>query len=184
MGNGNLKKVLITGGAGFIGSSLSIELVLKGYYVTVIDNMSPQIHGGDYRQSVLFQKIQGIIEFVKGDVLDKYIMTKLIQSHDAIIHLAAETGTGQSMYQIHKYTDVNVNGTSLLLDIIANEENVNIKKLIIASSRAIYGEGAYVFYNKRFDKYVHKVADDLIQPLSAEWRKHIFNFVTKKHKNS
>lgn len=144
MGNGNIKKVLITGGAGFIGSSLCIALKQKGYFITVIDNMSPQIHGDDYKQSVLFQKIQGIVAFVKGDVLDKSIMTTLIQSHDAIIHLAAETGTGQSMYQIHKYTDVNVNGTALLLDIIANDENVNVKKLIIASSRAIYGEGAYI----------------------------------------
>lgn len=144
MGNGNIKKILITGGAGFIGSSLSIALVKKGYSITVIDNMSKQIHGDDYKQSVLFQKIQRIVEFVKGDVLDKSVMTRLIQSHDAIIHLAAETGTGQSMYQIHKYTDVNVNGTALLLDIIANEDNIDIKKLIIASSRAIYGEGAYI----------------------------------------
>ncbi len=143
MGNSNIKKVLITGGAGFIGSSLCIALKQSGYCITVIDNMSPQIHGDDYRQSVLFQKIQGIVEFVKGDVLDRHIMTKLIKSHDAIIHLAAETGTGQSMYQIYKYTDVNVNGTALLLDIMANTENVAIKKLIIASSRAIYGEGAY-----------------------------------------
>lgn len=143
MGKSNIRKVLITGGAGFIGSSLAVALVDKGYTVSVVDNMSPQIHGDDYTRSVLFQKIQKIVEFFKGDVLDKSIMTELVQSHDAVVHLAAETGTGQSMYQIHKYTDVNVNGSALLLDIIANEEN-DIRKLIIASSRAVYGEGAYM----------------------------------------
>ena len=144
MGKSIIKKVLVTGGAGFIGSSLCIALVKKGYYITVIDNMSPQIHGTNYKQSVLFKKIQQIVNFVEGNVLDKSLMTNLIYSHDAIIHLAAETGTGQSMYQIQKYTDVNVNGTALLLDIIANEKIITIKKLVIASSRAIYGEGAYM----------------------------------------
>jgi dTDP-L-rhamnose 4-epimerase len=144
MGKNIIKKVLITGGAGFIGSSLCIALVKKGYHITVIDNMSLQVHGTDYEQSVLFKKIQQIVHFIEGDILDKRLMTDLIDSHDAIIHLAAETGTGQSMYKIHKYTDVNVNGTALLLDIITNQKNDNIKKLIIASSRAIYGEGAYL----------------------------------------
>ena len=138
-----MKNILITGGAGFIGSNLALTLLSKGYQVRVIDNLSPQIHGNNpEKTSPLYQSILGKVEFIKGDVRLKKDITKAIKGQDAIIHLAAETGTGQSMYEIKKYCDVNINGTALILDILANQKHT-IKKVIIASSRAIYGEGQY-----------------------------------------
>jgi len=137
-----IKNVLITGGAGFIGSSISIKLISKGYNVTVLDNLSPQIHGENSETSYLYNIINGKVQVIKGDVRNRSDWQKSIKNQDAIVHLAAETGTGQSMYQISKYTETNIGGTSMLLDILANEQHT-IKKVIIASSRAIYGEGKY-----------------------------------------
>lgn len=134
-----MKNILITGGAGFIGSNLCLKLVDKGYKVTVLDNLSEQIHGVN---SDLLKTIIEKIDFIKGDVRNKEDWEKALKNQNIVVHLAAETGTGQSMYEIQKYVDVNVNGTSILLDYLVNEEH-DIKKIIIASSRAIYGEGKY-----------------------------------------
>lgn len=138
-----MKKILITGGAGFIGSNLTNALIKKGYKIKILDNMSPQIHGKNYKNSQLYKDIEGKVEFILGDVQNKEIWKKALKDVDAVVHLAAETGTGQSMYEIERYTDVNIKGTSLLLDILTNE-NHKIKKIVIASSRAIYGEGKYI----------------------------------------
>jgi dTDP-L-rhamnose 4-epimerase len=136
------KNVLITGGAGFIGSSIALSLKKKGYTVTVFDNLSKQIHGENPKNSFLFKSIKDKVKFIKGDVRIREDWKDSLKGQDAVIHLAAETGTGQSMYQIHKYSEVNTGGTALLLDILANEKHT-IKKIIVASSRAIYGEGRY-----------------------------------------
>jgi dTDP-L-rhamnose 4-epimerase len=133
------KKILITGGAGFIGSNLSLNLIEKGYEVTVLDNLSPQIHG---EYSPLYESIKDKVNFIKGTVLSYDDWKKALDGVDVVVHLAAETGTGQSMYEIEKYTDVNIKGTSIFLDILANEKH-SVKKMIIASSRSIYGEGKY-----------------------------------------
>lgn len=122
-----LKNVLITGGAGFIGSSLALKLLDKGYEVTVLDNLSPQIHGEDGTSSELFLKIRDKVTFIKGDVVNSDDWRKALKGIDVVVHLAAETGTGQSMYEINKYIDVNVKGTSNLLDILTNEEH-QVKK--------------------------------------------------------
>jgi len=140
------KKVIITGGAGFIGSNLAIKLKTKGYNVTILDNMSQQIHGKDYKKSYLYNNIKDEVNFILGDIRDKTKWKKALEDANIIVHLAAETGTGQSMYEIQKYTDVNLKGTSVLLDLLANNEH-NIEKIIFASSRAIYGEGKYVCDN-------------------------------------
>lgn len=137
-----LKTILITGGAGFIGSNLSLKLIEKGYKVSVLDNLSPQIHGEDGDKSELYQNIKDKVKFIKGSVLSYDDWKTALNGVDVVIHLAAETGTGQSMYEIEKYTDVNIKGTSVFLDILANEKH-SVKKMIIASSRAIYGEGKY-----------------------------------------
>ena len=137
----SFKKVLITGGAGFIGSHLALELISKGYEITVLDNLHPQIHGNE-NDSFLYQKIKDKVRFIKGDVCNREDWLKAINDNEVIVHYAAETGTGQSMYAIQRYMDVNVGGTGIMLDIIANQETA-IKKVIIASSRAIYGEGKY-----------------------------------------
>lgn len=135
-----MKNILISGGAGFIGSRLCIRLIEKGYVVTILDNLSKQIHGE--RESALFKSIKDKCTFIKGDVCCKKDWLRSIQGQDAVIHLAAETGTGQSMYELSRYNEVNVMGTANLLDVLANQEH-RINKIIIASSRAIYGEGKY-----------------------------------------
>ena len=104
------KKILITGGAGFIGSNLSLKLIEKGYEVTVLDNLSPQIHG-EYSQ--LFESIKDKVSFIKGTVLSYDDWKKARESVDVIVHIATGTGTGQSMDEIEKYTDVNIKGTSI-----------------------------------------------------------------------
>lgn len=138
-----MKNVLITGGAGFIGSNIALTLIDRGLDVTVLDNLSPQIHGDNPNvTSSLYKKIISKVNFIEGTICSKEDWIKAIKNQDAIIHLAAETGTGQSMYEIQKYIDVNIGGTGLMLDILANNPH-RIKKVIIASSRAIYGEGKY-----------------------------------------
>lgn len=138
------KNVLITGGAGFIGSNLALKLVSKGYNVTVLDNLSPQIHGDNPQESSpLFLSIKDKVNFILGTVTSKSDWELALKDQDAIIHLAAETGTGQSMYEVQKYVDVNINGTALMLDLLVNN-SYTVKKVIVASSRSIYGEGKYI----------------------------------------
>jgi dTDP-L-rhamnose 4-epimerase len=138
-----MNKILITGGAGFIGSRIALKLLSKGYQVRVLDNLSPQIHGTNPKlSSPLYSSIINKVEFIHGDVTNNIDLENAIENQDAVIHMAAETGTGQSMYQIKKYCDINIGGTAILMDTLANRKH-SIKKVIIASSRAIYGEGRY-----------------------------------------
>ncbi len=135
--------VLITGGAGFIGSNLALKLVGKGYGVTVLDSLSPQIHGANPKEtSPLYKSIEGKVSFIEGTVTSRSDWEKALAGQDAVVHLAAETGTGQSMYEIEKYVNVNIGGTALMLDILTNSKH-SVKKVVVASSRAIYGEGKY-----------------------------------------
>lgn len=135
------KNILITGGAGFIGTRLALQLIEKGHKITVLDNLSPQIHGSA-ETSVLYQEIKDKVNFILGDVQNKSDWELAMKDQQIIVHLAAETGTGQSMYQIERYSNVNVSGTSILLDLLTNTKH-HIEKVIVASSRAIYGEGKY-----------------------------------------
>lgn len=139
-----IKNVLITGGAGFIGSNLALKLVSKGYNVTVLDNLSPQIHGDNPTQtSPLYLSIKDKVDFIYGTVTSKEDWEKALKGQDAIVHYAAETGTGQSMYEVQKYVDVNINGTALMLNLLVNG-SYDVKKVVVASSRSIYGEGKYL----------------------------------------
>lgn len=148
-----MKNILITGGAGFIGSNLALQLIAKGYSVTVLDNLSKQIHGENAEEnSFLFLKIKDQVKFIKGSVTSKEDWIKALDGQDIIVHFAAETGTGQSMYEIQKYTDVNIGGTAIMLDLLANTKQ-NVKKVIIASSRSIYGEGRY--WSAELNEYVY-----------------------------
>ncbi|WP_413561354.1 NAD-dependent epimerase/dehydratase family protein [Bdellovibrio sp. HCB209] len=138
-----MKSVLITGGAGFIGSSLAIKLNESGYKAIVLDSLSPQIHGAHPETtSATFPKILNISEFHKGDVRDRELVSKLASKSDIVVHLAAETGTGQSMYAISEYASVNIQGTAVLLEEIMKSSK-KPEKIVVASSRAIYGEGKY-----------------------------------------
>ena len=137
-------KVLVTGGAGFIGSNVALKLIAKGYSVVVLDSLSEQIHGSNPDQtSPLYLSIKGKVDFIKGDVCKREDWLKALDGVDYVIHLAAETGTGQSMYEIEKYVGTNIGGTALLLDILANTKH-HVKRVVVAESRAIYGEGKYV----------------------------------------
>jgi dTDP-L-rhamnose 4-epimerase len=148
-----VKNILITGGAGFIGSRLSLQLIQKGYSVTVLDCLHPQIHGKNPElHSPLYLSIKDKVHFIKGDVTHKEDWKKALQNQHIIVHLAAETGTGQSMYEIERYTTVNVTGTAILLDYLTNE-NHTIEKVVIASSRAVYGEGKY--FSKKSNQYFY-----------------------------
>lgn len=148
-----MKNILITGGAGFIGSNLALKLINKGYYVTVLDYLSPQIHGENPDEtSPLYHSIKDKVQFIKGNVTSREDWLKALKGQDCVVHLAAETGTGQSMYEIQRYVDVNIGGTALLLDILTNTEH-SIKKVIVAESRAIYGEGRY--YSEELSQYVY-----------------------------
>lgn len=131
--------VLITGGAGFIGSGLTKQLIKKGHHVTLFDNLSEQVHG---LNPEINKTKNDQVRFIKGDVRERQNLQDALKGQEAVIHLAAETGTGQSMYEVHKYSDVNIGGTACLLDILTNEKHT-IRKVIVASSRAIYGEGKY-----------------------------------------
>ena len=135
-----MNNILITGGAGFIGSNISLKLLKEGYNVTILDNLSEQIHGKNAETPF---DLKGKVTFIKGDVRNKDDWRKAVQGQDIIVHLAAETGTGQSMYEISKYSEVNIGGTANMLDILVNEDH-SIKKIILASSRAVYGEGKYI----------------------------------------
>lgn len=138
------RKILISGGAGFIGSNLALHLLEHGYEVTVLDNLSEQIHGTNAATtSPLYQSIKDNVHFIHGTVTSVDDWKKAIADNEVIVHLAAETGTGQSMYQVSKYVEVNVGGTGILLDLLANTTH-QVKKVVIASSRAIYGEGKYM----------------------------------------
>jgi len=138
------KNILITGGAGFIGSHIALKLAAEGRNVTVLDSLTKQIHGENLDNSQLYASIKNNknIKIIIGTVTSRDDWHKALAGQDCVIHLAAETGTGQSMYEIEKYCSTNVGGTALLLDILANEKH-SIKKVIVAESRAIYGEGMY-----------------------------------------
>lgn len=132
------KTILITGGAGFIGQHLTAQALAAGHTIRLLDNLSPQIHG----ENAEFTPPPGV-EFIKGDVTERADLEQALTGIDTVVHLAAETGTGQSMYEIDRYYRVNVQGTALLLDILANQPNV-VTNLVLASSRSVYGEGAYL----------------------------------------
>lgn len=135
--------VLIIGGAGFIGSNIALKLIKKGYCVTVLDSLSEQIHGANpEKTSPLYQSIKDKVNFIHGDVNNRTDWEQALADIDYVIHLAAETGTGQSMYEIKKYVDTNIGGTALLLDILTNTKH-HVKRVVVAESRAIYGEGKY-----------------------------------------
>ena len=131
-------KVLITGGAGFIGSRLSRKLLAAGHEVSVLDSFSPQIHGDNQELS---EDLRGHVQLFRGDIRDAELCERALAGHEVLVHLAAETGTGQSMYQVRHYSDVNIGGTAILMELILGGKS-SVQNMVVASSRAIYGEGA------------------------------------------
>ena len=132
--------MLITGGAGFIGSRLAKKLLQQGEEVRILDILSPQIHGGN---PTFPQHLQKDCECILGDVRDSDLVKKALSGVDEVVHLAAETGMGQSQYEIQRYSDVNVNGTAVLLQSIVDTKR-SVHRIVLSSTGRIYGEGPYV----------------------------------------
>ncbi len=131
------KCVLITGGAGFIGSHLADELLRHGYKVRALDNLLPQVHGSNAARPAY---LHPDVELVVGDVRDPAKVRAALKGVDAVYHFAALVGVGQSMYQINEYTDVNNRGTAVLLEALVETP---VERLVVASSMSLYGEGLY-----------------------------------------
>ncbi|MBD3389049.1 MAG: NAD-dependent epimerase/dehydratase family protein [Candidatus Altiarchaeales archaeon] len=132
-----MSKILVTGGAGFIGSHLVDALVSEGHEVVILDSLEEQVHKGrepDY--------LNPAAEFIKGEVSDREMLRKSLDGVEILYHEAAAVGVGQSMYMIEEYMGKNTMATSVLMDLLVNEEH-SLKKLVVASSMSIYGEGAY-----------------------------------------
>ena len=133
------RRVLISGGAGFIGQHLTLRLRRAGWQVVWLDNLDPQVHGS--QPQAILPDLQPD-RFVRGDVTLEADWRDALDGVQAVVHLAAQTGTSQSMYQVHHYTQVNVAGTALLWDILTNQAH-RVKQVALASSRSVYGEGAW-----------------------------------------
>jgi dTDP-L-rhamnose 4-epimerase len=132
-----MKRILITGGAGFIGSHVADELLKKGYAVRVLDILSPQVHGP---KAILPDYLDPEVEFISGDVRDEGSIRNSLKGVDAVFHFAAMVGVGQSMYEVAKYTSINNCGTATLLQALIEQP---VERLIVASSMSLYGEGLY-----------------------------------------
>jgi dTDP-L-rhamnose 4-epimerase len=132
------KRILITGGAGFVGSHLADELLDGDYEVRALDNLSEQVHGSNRERPSYLAKD---VELMVGDVRDPDAVSKALDGVDAVFHLAAAVGVGQSMYRVADYLDVNCVGTGTLLEILAQRP---VERLVVASSMSIYGEGLYL----------------------------------------
>ena len=130
--------ILVTGGAGFIGSHVVAALLARGQHVIVLDALTPQVHGANATAA----RVTRDVEFIHGDVRDENVWARALPRADAVIHLAAEVGVGQSMYEITRYVDVNTRGTALLWQRLA-QARARVAKVVVASSMSIYGEGAY-----------------------------------------
>ncbi len=139
-----MANVLVTGGAGFIGSHLVDELVKRGHRVRVFDSLVHQVHHGR-----IPKHLNQEAEFYLGDVRDKEALSKALEGVDVVYHQAAEVGLGQSMYEISRYVSANILGTANVLDLIVNNPLLrrNVQKIIVAASISQYGEGAYTCKN-------------------------------------
>jgi len=152
--------VLITGGAGFVGSHLADELLEHGYRVRVLDNLDEQVHGTSISRPAY---LGDDVELVRGDVRDSAAVTRALRGVDAVFHFAAAVGVGQSMYEIERYTDVNNRGTAVVLEALTKAP---VARLVMASSMSVYGEGLYRAANGQIVSPPERTADQL---RAGEW---------------
>lgn len=170
-------EILVTGGAGFIGSHTIDLLVEKGYDITVLDNLEPQVH-----QNKKPEYLNDSAKFVFGDITNKDVWKKVLSNADAVIHLASMVGVGQSMYQPVRYLTANTIGTANMFEILLedNEIRKKVQKIIVASSKSIYGEGSYqcnnhgnVYPNPRATEQLMKKDWEIHCPFCGEYSKSI-----------
>ena len=154
------KLILITGGAGFIGSHLADELLAYGYQVRILDSLLAQVHGPDAGRPAY---LHPDAELIVGDVRDKETLRRALQGVDAVYHLAARVGVGQSMYEIKEYMDVNDVGTAVLLEALIEKP---VERLVVASSMSIYGEG---LYKNAAGELVHQASRSIRQLKEGVW---------------
>lgn len=151
------RNVLVTGGAGFVGSHLVDALVARGDRVRILDNLDPQVHGPERRRPPW---LSPDAELVVGDVRDRDVVDRSLRGMEVVYHLAAAVGVGQSMYQIADYTATNTLGTAHLLQSLVDRE-MDLQRLVVASSMSIYGEGRYVRPDGREPTVNRRTADQL-----------------------
>jgi dTDP-L-rhamnose 4-epimerase len=158
--------VLVTGGAGFIGSHLVDRLVEEGHSVRIFDNLEAQVHGG-----LAPEYLNRNAEFIQADICDEERLDRALENVDVVFHKAAMVGVGQSMYQPLKYTRVNTLGAATLLDLLVNKHRDHVRKVIVAASMSAYGEGLYscprhglLKADLRSDEQLERKAWDLLCP--------------------
>lgn len=165
--------ILVTGGAGFIGLHLVRRLLREGCTVAVLDNFSSQVHG---TKDELPSDLVDHVELYRADVRNNDAVYRALAHRDVVVHLAAETGTGQSMYEVSRYQDVNIGGTATIINVVVNQGLQSLHKIIVASSRAVYGEGKYrcpdhgIVYPKgrRADRLKAKIYEPLCPACNLE----------------
>src|SRR5215467_8796975 len=154
------KRILITGGAGFIGSHLADELLTRGYDVRVFDNLCSQVHSHGTKWPAY---LNSDLEFIAGNIEDADAIARAVHGVDAVFHFAAMVGVGQSMYEIRRYTSVNNVGTAILMEVLIQNP---VERLIVASCMSIYGEGAYKTTSAEKISVAERSLDQLRK---AEW---------------
>ncbi|MDN7025185.1 SDR family NAD(P)-dependent oxidoreductase [Methanoculleus sp. FWC-SCC1] len=147
--------VLITGGAGFIGSHITDELLRHGYHVKILDNLTPRVHGVERRRP---EYLDPQATLIVGDVRDAHSVQEALEGVDAVIHLAAAVGMRQSMYNIEQYASTNSLGTAVLLEELIRRP---VQRLVVGSSSSIYGEGLYGSLNGGVYTTIRRTADRL-----------------------
>jgi dTDP-L-rhamnose 4-epimerase len=147
--------VLITGGAGFIGSHLADDLIARGHRVRALDILSPQVHGAGARRPAY---LHPDVDLHRGDIRDGEAVRAALDDIDVVFHLASAVGVGQSMYEIEHYTSTNNLGTAVLLQALARRP---VQRLIVASSMSIYGEGLYMRGDGTLVEHADRSVDQL-----------------------
>jgi len=158
-----MSRVLVTGGAGFIGSHVVDLLTAKGHQVVVLDSLEEQVHGKDRKPPAYLNKDA---KFVVGQVGDRKLLAELLNATDAVVHLAAKVGVGQSMYQIEGYMAANTGATATLLDVLVNDRPA-VRKLVVASSMSVYGEGKYFCENCKLARFPEQRPQEILR--KAQW---------------